>query len=133
MLRFIRRDTRPFTAPARAALTPYAGVLAELLYARGVDTAAQAERFLHPELTDLRDPMELAGMAEAVALIGRAKAENWPTVVYGDYDADGVCASALMTETLRLYGVNAAPHVPLRAEGYGSIPRRWKRSPGSTG
>ncbi|MCE5342925.1 MAG: single-stranded-DNA-specific exonuclease RecJ [Eubacteriales bacterium] len=119
MLRFVRRDSRPFTAAAQSALRPYMGVMAELLFARGVDTAAQAERFLHPLLTDLLDPMLLSGMADALALLAQAKAEGWPTVVYGDYDADGVCAAALMTEALRLYGIDAQPHIPLRAEGYG--------------
>ena len=119
MLRFVRRDARPFDAAARSALRPYDGVLAELLYARGVTDAAQAERFLHPQLTDLRNPLEMSGMPAAVALLEQARAEGWRTVVYGDYDADGVCAAAIATEALRLYGINAQPHIPLRAEGYG--------------
>ncbi len=119
MLRFVRREDRPFTPAARRALHPYDGVLAELLFARGVDTAAQAEAFLHPGMADLYNPMLLSGMGEALALLGQAKAENWPAVVYGDYDTDGVCAAAIATEALRLYGIPAEPHVPLRAEGYG--------------
>lgn len=119
MLRFLRRDARPFDDAAQSALRPYAGVLAALLYARGVETAAQADAFLHPSLADLHGPLRLSGMAEAVALLGQAKAEGWPTVVYGDYDADGVCAAAVATEALRTYGVAATPHLPLRAEGYG--------------
>ena len=119
MLRFVRRDTRPFPAAAKGALAPYGAVVAELLHARGVETAAEAEVFLHPSLADLRDPLLLSDMGKALALIRQAKAEGWPTVVYGDYDADGVCAAALMTEALCLFGVNAQPHVPLRAEGYG--------------
>ena len=119
MLRFVRREDRPFTPAARRALHPYDGVLAELLFARGVDTAAQAEAFLHPGMADLYDPMLLSGMREALVLLGQAKAENWPAVVYGDYDTDGVCAAAIATEALRLYGIPAEPHVPLRAEGYG--------------
>ena len=119
MLRFVRRDPRPFDDAAQRALRPCAGPLAALLYARGVETAAQAEAFLHPGLDALHDPFLLGDMAEAVALLAQAKAGGWPVVVYGDYDADGVCAAALATEALRCYGVNATPHVPLRAEGYG--------------
>jgi single-stranded-DNA-specific exonuclease len=119
MLRFVRRDTRPFTAAAQSALRPYTGVMAELLFSRGVDTAAQAERFLHPLLSDLHDPLLLNDMDTTLTLLAQAKDEGWTTVVYGDYDADGVCAASLLTEALRLYGIDAQPHIPLRAEGYG--------------
>ena len=119
MLRFVRREDRPFTPTARRALRPYDGVLAELLFARGVDTAAQAEAFLHPGMADLYDPILLSGMGEALALLKQAREEAWPAVVYGDYDTDGVCAAAIASEALRLYGISAEPHVPLRAEGYG--------------
>lgn len=119
MLRFVRRDTRPFDAAAQSALRPYTGVLAALLFSRGIETAAQAEAFLAPRIEDLHDPLLLSGMPEALALLATAKTEHWPVVVYGDYDADGVCAASIATEALRLYGIDAQPHVPLRAEGYG--------------
>lgn len=119
MLRYIRRDTRQPDAAAFSALRPYTGVLAALLYARGIDTAAQADAFLDPRLDDLHDPLLLDGVSDALTLLAQAKEEHWPTVVYGDYDADGVCAAALMTEALRAYGLTVTPHVPLRAEGYG--------------
>ena len=119
MLRFVRRDTRPLDAAAREAMRPYTGVLAELLYARGVDTSAAAEVFLHPQLTALHAPQLLSDMQPALALLAQAKAEGWPVVVYGDYDCDGVCACALLTEALRMYGLTVTPHVPLRSEGYG--------------
>ncbi|MDD3214770.1 MAG: single-stranded-DNA-specific exonuclease RecJ, partial [Eubacteriales bacterium] len=119
MLRFIRRETRPFDAAAQSAMRPYQGVLAELLYARGVDTAAQADAFLDPRLDELYDPLLLNDMQAALSLLAEAKEEHWRTVVYGDYDADGVCAATIATEALRRYGVDATPHVPLREEGYG--------------
>lgn len=119
MLRYLRRDARPFDAASAAALRPYQGLLAALLHARGVNTAAEAEAFLHPSPDSLHDPLQLHDMDKALSLFAQAKAEGWPAVVYGDYDADGVCACSLMTEALRAYGVDAAPHVPLRAEGYG--------------
>lgn len=119
MLRLTPRDSRPFTPQAAAALRPYTGVTARLLYARGIDDAAQADAFLHPSLDQLHDPMLMHGMGEATAIIAKAKAEGWPAVVYGDYDVDGICAASLLTLALRRYGVNAQPHVPLRDEGYG--------------
>ena len=69
MLRFVRRDDRPFDANARQALLPCEGTLAELLFARGVTSAAMAERFLHPSAADLGNPLALPGMADAVALL----------------------------------------------------------------
>ncbi len=119
MLRFVRRDVRPFDSAAHSALMPYDGLLAELLHARGVDTAAEADAFLHPCLADLYDPLLLSDMDKALALLRQAAEEGWPAAVYGDYDADGVCAVAIVAEALRLYGVRAQPFVPLRAEGYG--------------
>lgn len=119
MLRFVPRDTRPFDEGARQALRPYGGPLAALLFARGAQTAAEADAFLNPSLADLHDPMLLSDMAKALALLQTARDERLKTVVYGDYDVDGVCAAALMTQALRAYGIDATPRVPLRAEGYG--------------
>ncbi len=119
MLRFIPRDNHPFTEADLAALHPYHGVTARLLYARGVTTAAQADAFLHPSLDQLHDPMLMHGMKEAVEILTQARDEQLPTVVYGDYDVDGICACSLLTLALRRFGIDAQPHTPLRAEGYG--------------
>ena len=119
MLRLLPRNTRPLTPQAAAALLPYRGTAARLLYARGIETAAEAEVFLHPALEQLHDPMEMQDMDKAVAILRQARDEKIPTVVYGDYDVDGICAASLMTQALRRYGIAAAPHTPLRAEGYG--------------
>ena len=67
MLRFVPRDTRPLSGREAAALHPYTGVTARLLYARGITTAEQADAFLHPSLSQLHDPMRMHGMPEAVA------------------------------------------------------------------
>ncbi|MBE5802180.1 MAG: single-stranded-DNA-specific exonuclease RecJ [Clostridiales bacterium] len=115
-MQFIPRQQIDFPA---AALHPYEGVVARLLYARGIRTAKEADAFLHPSLSMLHDPMLMHGMADALAILAEAKANQTPTVVYGDYDVDGICASTLLTLALRRYGLNVTPHVPLRAEGYG--------------
>ena len=118
MMRFLPRR-QGGEAPDLSALMPYEGVVAQLLHARGVRTAADAERFLHPDLSMLHDPMLLQGMGDALRILAKAKAERIPTVVYGDYDVDGICAASILTDALRRYGIDAAPHLPLRAEGYG--------------
>ncbi|MBN1777786.1 MAG: single-stranded-DNA-specific exonuclease RecJ [Clostridiales bacterium] len=119
MLRFAPRSDRPFSEADKAKLRPYTGVMAALLFARGLETAADAERFLHPGPNQLHNPYLLSDMRKAVALINEAKTGNLKTVIYGDYDTDGVCAAALLTEALRACGVNATPYLPLRDDGYG--------------
>ncbi|MBR3873345.1 MAG: single-stranded-DNA-specific exonuclease RecJ [Clostridia bacterium] len=119
MLRFIPRDTRPFDGREAAALRPCEGVTARLLYARGITTAQEAQAFLHPSLSQLHDPMLMHGMAQAVSILTDARDQSLPTVVYGDYDVDGICACSLLTLALRRFGIDAQPHTPLREEGYG--------------
>lgn len=119
MLRLIKRPGPEWTDEAAAKLRPYSGVLARLLHARGVETAAQADRFLLPGEDDLNDPMRLSDMDKALALLHQAKAEAWPVVIYGDYDVDGICATALLKDALGRGGIHADTHIPLRSEGYG--------------
>lgn len=119
MLRFLPRNQLPPDPETLAALHPYRGVMARLLHARGITDAAQAERFLHPAQEHLHDPWKMHGMEQAVHLIAAAKEKRISAVVYGDYDVDGMCAAALLTDALRRYGLEATPHIPLREEGYG--------------
>jgi len=119
LLRFSARDTRALTAHEAAALYPYTGVTARLLFARGITAADEANAFLYPDLSQLHDPMLMHGMKEAVSILTQARNEQLPVVVYGDYDVDGICACSLLTLALRRFGLNAQPHTPLREEGYG--------------
>ena len=119
MLRFIPRQARPLDGRAAAALRPYEGVTARLLYARGITDAAQADAFLNPSLDRLHDPLRMHGMAEALDILTDARRKGLAVAVYGDYDVDGICACALMTQALRRFGLRADPHTPLREEGYG--------------
>ena len=110
----------PKSTPDRTPLGPLPGWMSALLRARGIHTEAEARRFLSPSLSDLHDPFLLEGMEAAVRLIREAVAQRTPIVVYGDYDVDGVCASAILWETLRELGAEASVRIPLRhTEGYG--------------
>lgn len=104
-------------------LEPPGGVsprVARLLYARGCRTAAQMEAFLHPSAAQLHSPFLFYEMDKAVARIRAAKEAGERVCVYGDYDADGVCATAIMLLTLEKLGVQAFYHIPSRhTEGYG--------------
>jgi len=93
---------------------------ARLLAARGLDTKLQAEEFLHPSLTQLRDPLETKGMAEAVLRLLAAKERGETVCVHGDYDVDGVTAVALLVSFFREVGIPACHVIPRRLEtGYG--------------
>ena len=94
--------------------------LSTLLRSRGVDTPEKAERFLHPDVTHLHDPFLMQGMEKAVRIIKEAVAGDFPIIVYGDYDVDGVCATSILLETLRDMGARPDFRIPSRhGEGYG--------------
>ncbi len=115
MLQFIKRG--PKDAAPIGDLPIW---LSALLRARGVDTAEKAERFLHPAVEHLHDPFLMQGMDKAVRIIREAIAGDFPVIVYGDYDVDGVCATSIMLETLREMGANPDFRIPSRhGEGYG--------------
>lgn len=91
-----------------------------LLIQRGVASAEEARRFLHPSIDQLHDPMRLSGMAEAVSRIRAAVAARESICVYGDYDVDGVSASSLLSSYLRAQGAQVEVYLPSRhTEGYG--------------
>lgn len=94
--------------------------LERLLAARGITSQEEAARYLHPSKEHLHDPMLLSGMKEALALVRRAQSEGWTICVYGDYDVDGVSATAILTGFLRGQGLDAFHYIPSRhSEGYG--------------
>lgn len=97
----------------------FSRIFAQLLYNRGFEDPLAAHEFISGrELSE--DPFQLKDMEAAVARINGAIDEREPIAVYGDFDADGVCATALMTQTLRALGGEATPYIPDRAEeGYG--------------
>ena len=91
-----------------------------LLLGRGVDTPEKAERFLHPSLSQLHDPFLMRDMDRAVSLIRQAVESGKRILVYGDYDVDGICASAIMTEALREMKADVRYRLPDRnRDGYG--------------
>ena len=115
MIQYIPRGRADMPLPGSSS-----DLLTALLRLRGIDTEDAAERFLNPSLEDLHDPFLLPGMREAVELLRAAAANGDPVLVWGDYDADGVCAASILAETLREEGVRAEIRLPSRhTEGYG--------------
>jgi len=93
-------------------------VLAQILVRRGYDDPGAAQQLLHPD--ERHDPFAFADMEQAVSTI-RAHIRNGSKIaVHGDYDADGVCATAVMVRALRSLGADPSWYLPSRsADGYG--------------
>ena len=97
---------------------PYA--IAQILVSRGIDQADKVKSFLTPRLAELSDPFLLPDMTEAVARIWQAKDQNEHILIYGDYDVDGVCSTALLTRMFRQLGMYVDAFIPERiGDGYG--------------
>ncbi len=110
-------DPDSVAALERAAGIP--AVVAQLLLSRGIHDPDDARKFLDPKLTGLREPNELPGVPAAVELIVHAIEEKKRITIYGDYDADGMTATAILLRCLRLLHAEVDFYVPHRMdEGY---------------
>ncbi len=93
-------------------------IVAKLLKNRDLSTPEEIGEFLHPTL-----PAEIASpfaTSEAIKLIKAHIKKGHKIAVYGDYDVDGICSTAIMWETLYSSYKNVFPHIPHReSEGYG--------------
>ncbi len=93
-------------------------VLAQVLVRRGFADPADARSFL--AAADRHDPSELAGIDGALAAIRAQLARGGRITVHGDYDVDGICATAIMVRALRALGADADWFIPSRLDdGYG--------------
>ncbi len=101
------------------ALTAFPAVQRRVLLARGLSTREQAEAFLGARPIDY-DPYLMLGMQAAVQRLLEAASAGEHVVVHGDYDADGISATALLVDALQRIGVHASHFIPNRfVEGYG--------------
>jgi single-stranded-DNA-specific exonuclease len=110
-------------ASVRRQLSDIPPVLLQVLYNRGIIEPAHVQAFLDGRYLASTDPFLLPDMDKAVARIQQAIANDERIVVYGDFDADGVTSTVLLTQALRGLGLHreqAQPYIPDRIdEGYG--------------
>ncbi len=102
-------------------------IISELLANRGIKDASAKSAFLQPKSPQLLTLSEVGlkkkDITKALFRIKKAIDGNEDIVIYGDYDADGVCATAIIWETLYALTKHVAPHIPNRfSEGYGINP-----------
>lgn len=109
----------PLPPEVDAELHDFQPYLRQILFNRNVRTAAEAVEYLNCS-APLSDPFLLMDMDRTVERLWRAIDGGEPVAIYGDYDVDGVTATALMVEVLRALGGNAEAYIPNRFdEGYG--------------
>jgi single-stranded-DNA-specific exonuclease len=102
---------------------------ARLMVARGLDTPEAARAFIDPSPEHLHDPFLFDEMETAVRLIRETVSAGGRILVHGDYDSDGICGTALLTEGLRRIGADVHYFVPDRVrDGYGIAGRVIERS-----
>lgn len=95
-------------------------VTAQILWNRGLKTLEQAKRFLSPEPSLLGDPFAMRGMSGAIGRLEQALAAGETMCIYGDYDVDGLTATAILLNTFTMLGVPISAYIPDRLdEGYG--------------
>jgi single-stranded-DNA-specific exonuclease len=100
-------------------LESYPRFLRQVLFNRGITTPEEAEIYLSAKNPD-HDPFLLSGMEVTVTRVLEAIDHKDPIAVYGDYDVDGVTATALLVQVLERLGGNVTPHIPNRFDdGYG--------------
>ncbi|MDR1298325.1 MAG: single-stranded-DNA-specific exonuclease RecJ [Deltaproteobacteria bacterium] len=117
------RQYPPETAGALALELGYPDKMGRFLAARGFRDASEARSFLDMSLRDLPGPETMPGMPEAVALLLEARQKGATVAVSGDYDADGLTATALLKRVLEPLGLRIITRIPNRlVEGYGLSP-----------
>ncbi|MBI5945774.1 MAG: single-stranded-DNA-specific exonuclease RecJ [Chloroflexi bacterium] len=108
------------TPEADSALSAFPPLLRQILFNRGYATDAEARAYLNAKPGFNPDPYQMKGMREAVDRIRFAIQNNQPIAIYGDYDVDGVTATALLVEALQSLNANVRGYIPNRfEEGYG--------------
>lgn len=95
-------------------------LIEQLLHNRGLKDKSDVDAFLNPDLDKYSKEFDLVGISIAIDRIQKAVKDQELIVIYGDYDVDGVCSSAIMYKALSYIGAKVLPYIPHREkEGYG--------------
>lgn len=98
-------------------------ILAQILINRGLKTPEEIRSFLNPDITKMSDPFDLPDMQKAVQRIRTASEKGEKVLVHGDYDADGLTATAIVVKALKMLGITYDFFIPNRmVHGYGFTP-----------
>ncbi len=94
--------------------------IAKLLSHKGIKSETEALKYLYPDYNELSDPYLLKDMEEAVDKITSVLDKKGKIAIYGDYDVDGITATAILIKFFTLIGADVISYIPKRSEeGYG--------------
>lgn len=95
-------------------------IIEQLLMNRGMESNKDKLQFFNPKISDYKKDIEIPNIEKAQKRIFQAVKNNELIIVYGDYDVDGICASAILYKALSSFGAKVLPYIPHREkEGYG--------------
>jgi single-stranded-DNA-specific exonuclease len=108
-------------APVRSELKEFSDLEAQLLFNKGITSSIEARKFFKPDLSGVSDPNLLPNAAAAAQAILAGSIAGEQIFIYGDYDVDGICSTAILFDFLfREFKAKVLPYVPSRFdEGYG--------------
>lgn len=127
--RFNIRAADPAAVAALQKALDLPRFVAATLVARGVRDVREASRFIDPSLDrDCHNPYIIPGLGDVADALEAAVRRSDHIVVFGDFDLDGISATALLTRALREFGAHATPFIPRRfSEGYALTPEAMVR------
>ena len=115
----VAEKSRPLPVAVDEELSAYPPFFRKVLYHRGICTQLQAMDYLDG-MSSYSSPFDLTGIQDTVKRLEWAIKHQEHIVVYGDYDVDGVTATALMVQVLQRLGAQVSYYIPNRFdEGYG--------------
>jgi len=111
-------DPEPVERLAKTTNLPFA--IARALWQRGIRTSGEVEQFFNPSLEQLPPPEALPDLEVAAERVARAIKTGEPLLIFGDYDVDGLTATAMLIRAFKALGGKVAGTIPERSdEGYG--------------
>lgn len=122
--RWVLQD--PIADEVRRELGGRSVMLSHLLWCRGYRSADAILHFFTQRTID-HDPLSLPDIAPAVERLVQAIRTREQLAVYGDFDCDGLTATAVLVHTLRAYGIEPRVHIPNREDGHGLNPAALAR------
>src|SRR5689334_110777 len=99
-----------------AARLKTSSIIAQMLLNRGVRGAEDCQNFLRPSLKCLHEPAGIPNLSIAAERIAKAIRDQEKIVIYGDYDVDGITATAILWHAIRQLGGHADYYIPHRIE-----------------
>ena len=116
----VMRNLDETVAVSLTAALGVSPVVGRILAARGLGTFDECKRFFRPDATHFHDPFLFSDMEKACERIFSSIRDRESIIIYGDYDVDGVTATALLVRLLRQFGAVCDYYLPNRlTEGYG--------------